>query len=370
MWGEARGQREHFPVPVALHSSRAALGLGGCRRPRCAGEVKPCPERDFVQVADFLLSWSELIANFQSSLFSPESWCFWQDPVLIFLRRSGFSSRCPCRLPALGLSLVSAPLQPRGVGKTPSQHGTASATTSLVPGRVRAARGGGPRAASHPAELRSPRGFPAGSVPLCHIPLACPSCLPAEVVGSDGYPRMTTSLSSPVQLQGLVWQPLCPSHMARGVSGHPGQGQGAVGLPHSSPHSHVLLAGSGTATLVLCSPSEPFPSRGSSHLTSLPGTARKILPREMPPQPGWHRQQVTPTHSPRGVRGWTSDCSHRVCTCLCACAGTEAGLCVFLKFSRCRERRLGGSGSDHGSVCPAVLPPAHSRASGFGPSQL
>lgn len=145
--------------------------------------------------------------------------------MLIFLRRSGFSSRCPCRLPALGLSLVSALLQPRGVGKTPSQHGTASATTSLVPGRVRAARGGGPRAASHPAELRSPRGFPAGSVPLCHIPLASPSCLPAEVVGSDGYPRMTTSLSSPVQLQGLVWQPLCPSHMARGVSGHPGQGR-------------------------------------------------------------------------------------------------------------------------------------------------
>lgn len=123
VWGEARGQREHFPVPVALHSSRAALGLGGCRRPRCAGEVKPCPERDFVQVADFLLSWSELIANFQSSLFSPESWCFWQDPVLIFLRRSGFSSRCPCRLPALGLSLVSAPLQPRGVKKAfPAWH--------------------------------------------------------------------------------------------------------------------------------------------------------------------------------------------------------------------------------------------------------
>lgn len=49
-----------------------------------AGEVKPCPECDFVQVADFLLSWSELITNFQTSLFSPESWCFWQDPVLVF----------------------------------------------------------------------------------------------------------------------------------------------------------------------------------------------------------------------------------------------------------------------------------------------
>lgn len=103
------------------------------------------------------------------------------------------------------------------------------------------------------------------------------------------------SLSSPVQLQGLMWQPLCPSHMSRAVSGHTGQGRtwggqgwGAVGLPCSSPHSHVLLAGSGTATLVLCSPSEPFPSRDSSHLASLPGTGRKILPQEMPPQPGWN----------------------------------------------------------------------------------
>lgn len=148
---------------------------------------------------------------------------------------------------------------------------------------------------------------------------------------------MSTSLSSPVQLQGPMRQPLCPPAcpgLCVGTQGREGPGGagfwGAVGQPSSSPHSPVLLAGSGTATLVLCSPSEPSPCRGSSHLSSLPGTsigtARKILP---PGDATTARMETAASysHAPRGARGWLSDFPQGVYVPVCMCWHGGGALC-------------------------------------------
>lgn len=47
--GFSKGAQGAFPGPVAPPQPPGALGLG-VTEPLCAGEVKPGPERDFVQV--------------------------------------------------------------------------------------------------------------------------------------------------------------------------------------------------------------------------------------------------------------------------------------------------------------------------------
>lgn len=173
---------------------------------------------------------------------------------------SGFSSWCLCWLPALGLAVsqqqtvpcVSAAAAQR-CQKRPSHHDTASATPSLVPARARAAHGKS-WGCIQPSRAVLSQGLPAQSVPLSH-PSGLSFSLFASFslfVHSGDYPRMTTSLSSPVQ--GLTWQPCVPP-MSRGVwvhrAGKDGgwQGQGSVELPPPLPRAMCWLRHSHAGSL-------------------------------------------------------------------------------------------------------------------------
>lgn len=220
-------------------------------------------------------------------------------------------------------------------------------------------------------------GLPCWLCASCHILLASPSCFPAEVcpfrwLSQDGHvPELSCAapgshVAAPVSLlhaQGCVW-----AHRAWRDCG-----DGRVGVLWGCPAP--------LPTARCCWQAQAQPCWLSAAPLSLPIRAALIsAPCQAHPsaQPGKSSLGGAPTgtmattashsHSPRGVCGWTVT-SHRVCTCLCACAGTEVRLCVFLEFSRCRERGLDSCGSEYGSVCPAVLPPFHGRAFGFGPSQ-
>lgn len=150
------------------------------------------------------------------------------------------------------LSLVSVLLQPRGVKKGPPTM------TQLLPPPALCQPGPGQHMGSvmglHPTQQSC--AFPGAPCSVCASvtsiwPLLLLVCQLRSVHSGD-YPRMTTSLSSPVQ--GLTWQP-CVLPMSRGVWEHRArkdggwQGQGSVELPPPLPRAMCWLRHSHAGSL-------------------------------------------------------------------------------------------------------------------------